>query len=109
MTGWAEGGCQGWSWNECLPYFQRSENNERGSDEFHGDNGPLQVSDQKTPRPISKAFVQAGTRLQHRQMDDFNTGDNEGIGLYQVTQFHDKAKNGERCSDRRRLPVSGDG
>ncbi|MGH1330659.1 MAG: GMC family oxidoreductase [Paracoccaceae bacterium] len=95
---WVEAGCAGWSWEECLPYFQRSENNERGSDEFHGDSGPLQVSDQKDPRPISKAFVEAGTQLQHREVEDFNRGDNEGIGLYQVTQFHDAEKNGERCS-----------
>ncbi|MGH1426068.1 MAG: GMC family oxidoreductase [Pseudooceanicola sp.] len=96
--GWAENGCEGWSWDDCLPYFQRSENNERGEDAFHGDRGPLQVSDQKSPRPITQAFIEAGTQLQYRQSDDFNTGDNEGIGLYQVTQFHDAAKNGERCS-----------
>ncbi len=96
--GWAENGCEGWSWDDCLPYFQRSENNERGEDAFHGDSGPLQVSDQKSPRPITQAFIEAGTQLQYRQSDDFNTGDNEGIGLYQVTQFHDVAKNGERCS-----------
>ncbi len=96
--GWAENGCEGWSWDDCLPYFQRSENNERGEDAFHGDSGPLQVSDQKSPRPITQAFIEAGTQLQYRQSDDFNTGDNEGIGLYQVTQFHDAAKNGERCS-----------
>lgn len=95
---WVDAGCEGWSWDECLPYFQRSENNERGADEFHGASGPLQVSDQKSPRPISKAFVEAGTQLQHREVEDFNRGDNEGIGLYQVTQFHDAAKNGERCS-----------
>ncbi|MCP5087731.1 MAG: choline dehydrogenase [Rhodobacteraceae bacterium] len=95
---WAEDGCEGWSWDECLPYFQKSENNEHGADEFHGDAGPLQVSDQKSPRPITKAFVKAATELQHRRREDFNTGENEGVGLYQVTQFHDKTKNGERCS-----------
>lgn len=96
--GWADLGCQGWSWDDCLPYFKKSENNEHGADEFHGDTGPLQVSDQKNPRPISKAFVKATTNHQHREVDDFNTGDNEGVGLYQVTQFHGGAKNGERCS-----------
>ncbi|MDQ2093659.1 GMC family oxidoreductase [Rhodalgimonas zhirmunskyi] len=95
---WANLGCDGWSWDDCLPYFRRAENNERGGDDFHGADGPLQVSDQKTPRPITRAFIDAATQLQHRETEDFNTGDNEGVGLYQVTQFHDKDRNGERCS-----------
>ncbi|GGE29242.1 choline dehydrogenase [Primorskyibacter flagellatus] len=96
--GWADLGCDGWSWNECLPYFKRAENNEDGAGEFHGASGPLHVSHQKAPRPISRAFVEAATECQHREIADFNTGDNEGVGLYQVTQFHDEARNGERCS-----------
>lgn len=95
---WVKAGCEGWSWDECLPYFKKSENNERGGDDVHGDGGPLQVSDQKSPRPITEAFVEAATNLQHRRREDFNAGDNEGVGIYQVTQFHDKDKNGERCS-----------
>ncbi len=95
---WADLGCEGWDWDSVLPYFRRSENNENGADDLHGDSGPLQVSDQKSPRPISRAFVQAATECQHRETADFNRGDNEGVGLFQVTQFHDKAKNGERCS-----------
>ncbi len=96
--GWAEEGCTGWDWDSVLPYFIKSENNENGSDDLHGTSGPLQVSDQKAPRPISDAFVEAATQLQHRRCEDFNRGDNEGVGLCQVTQFHDPAKNGERCS-----------
>ncbi len=96
--GWAENGAQGWAWDDCLPYFRKSENNERGGDGFHGASGPLQVSNQKTPRPITHAFVEAATEMQHRRREDFNTGDNEGVGICQVTQFHDKARNGERCS-----------
>ncbi|KIC40481.1 glucose-methanol-choline oxidoreductase [Ruegeria sp. ANG-R] len=96
--GWADLGCEGWDWDSVLPYFKRSENNERGADDLRGDAGPLQVSDQKQERAISRAFVEAATQLQHRRTDDFNRGDNEGAGLYQVTQFHDPARNGERCS-----------
>ncbi|KGM47226.1 GMC family oxidoreductase [Pseudooceanicola atlanticus] len=96
--GWADMGCDGWSWDECLPYFLKAENNETGAGDFHGDSGPLHVSDQKAPRPMSRAFVQAATECQHRETADFNTGDNEGVGLFQVTQFHDTARNGERCS-----------
>jgi len=96
--GWAALGCDGWSWDDCLPYFKKSENNENGSNEFHGKTGPLQVSDQKNPRPITHAFVEAAANNQYRRREDFNDGDNEGVGLYQVTQFHDHDKNGERCS-----------
>src|SRR5690606_33045775 len=95
---WADLGCDGWDWGPVLPYFKRSENNERGADGFHGNSGPLHVSDQKSPRPITSAFVEAATRLQFRRRHDFNDGDNEGFGHYQVTQFHDANRNGERCS-----------
>ena len=96
--GWADLGCDGWDWDSVLPYFKRSENNERGDNKFHGVNGPLQVSEQKSPRPITRAFIEAAQEMQLRERDDFNTVDNEGVGLYQVTQFHDRARNGERCS-----------
>ena len=95
---WADLGCPGWSWQDVLPYFRRAENNELGDDALHGAQGPLQVSQQKAPRPVTEAFVQAGEALQIRRTQDFNRGDNEGIGHYQVTQFHDPARNGERCS-----------
>ena len=96
--GWADLGCDGWAWKDVVPYFLRSENNERGASDLHGGSGPLEVSEQKSPRPITHAFVEAGEAMQLRRNDDFNGGDNEGIGLYQVTQFHDPARNGERCS-----------
>jgi choline dehydrogenase-like flavoprotein len=95
---WAELGCDGWSWDEVLRYFRRSENNIRGEDAIHGGSGPLQVSDQLSPRPVSRAFVEAASRRQYRVRDDFNDGDTEGVGLYQVTQFHDPKRRGERCS-----------
>jgi choline dehydrogenase-like flavoprotein len=95
---WATLGCKGWSWEDCLPYFKKSENNERGSNNFHGNKGPLHVSNQKSPRPISHAFVTAAVANQHSLKTDFNDGDNEGVGMYQVTQFHSLGKNGERCS-----------
>jgi choline dehydrogenase-like flavoprotein len=96
--GWADLGCDGWAWDDVLPYFLKSENNEHGDSDLHGGSGPLQVSQQKSPRPIAHAFVAAGEAMQMRHRADFNTGDNEGVGLYQVTQFHDKARAGERCS-----------
>ncbi len=96
--GWANRGCRGWSYEEVLPYFKKSENNERGSDEFHGSNGPLSVSNQKSPRAISHAFVAAASETQIRRNDDFNGAQQEGAGLFQVTQFNGNRRNGERCS-----------
>ncbi|RAI56347.1 GMC family oxidoreductase [Aquicoccus porphyridii] len=95
---WAELGNPGWDWESVLPYFKRAENNAWGGDDLHGGDGPLQVSDQADPRPITRAFVEAAKQVQHRECVDFNTGDNEGVGLFQVTQFHDAARRGERCS-----------
>ncbi|MGB0505105.1 MAG: GMC family oxidoreductase [Pikeienuella sp.] len=96
--GWAASGCDGWSWDDVLPFFKKSETNERGGDDLHGGSGPLQVSNQRAPRPISQAYVEANNLMQLYEVEDFNTGDNEGAGLYQVTQFHSKNRNGERCS-----------
>ena len=95
---WAELGCEGWSWDEVLPYFKMCENNEKGANEFHGASGPMHVCDQKSPRPITRAFVDAATQMQHSRRDDFNRGENEGAGIHQVMQFHDERRNGERCS-----------
>jgi len=96
--GWAAQGCTGWGWEDVLPWFVRAEANSRGADEFHGADGPLQVTDQHAPRPISRAFVRALAAAQIPECNDFNRGDNEGAGLFQVTQFFDDARRGERCS-----------
>ena len=49
---WANLGCEGWSYQDVLPYFRRSEANERGADPLHGGSGPLHVSDQEVPDPF---------------------------------------------------------
>ncbi|MCB1395394.1 MAG: GMC family oxidoreductase N-terminal domain-containing protein [Rhodobacter sp.] len=95
---WADLGCTGWGWDDVLPYFRKAENNVRGANAAHGDSGPLQVSNQKAPRPISEAFIEASGEMQIRRTEDFNAGDNEGAGYFQCTQFHSPDKNGERCS-----------
>lgn len=91
-------GCAGWSHDDVLPWFKKSEGNERfvSSDDHHGANGPLAVSDQKWPNPGSVAFIEAARNLQIPILDDFNGAKQEGIGLYQVTQ-----KDGERWSAAR--------
>jgi choline dehydrogenase-like flavoprotein len=96
--GWAAGGAPGWSYDEVLPYFKKAEGNQRGESAFHGGSGPLQVSEQQSPRPITEAFFRAAETCGIPRNDDFNGAKQEGVGLYQVTQFHKGSKNGERCS-----------
>ncbi|MEZ5811746.1 MAG: GMC family oxidoreductase N-terminal domain-containing protein [Rhizobiaceae bacterium] len=96
--GWAAEGCDGWAWDDVLPYFRRAEANQRGADDLHGDNGPLQVGNQRSPRAAASDFIEAAATLQVRRNDDFNGPEQEGAGLYQVTQFWSGAHKGERCS-----------
>lgn len=90
---WASEGNPGWSFDEVLPYFKRSEHNERGADALHGVGGPLNVKDLTSPNPFGPHFVQAGIQAGYRENHDFNGADQEGVGMYQVTH-----KNGERWS-----------
>lgn len=94
---WADMGCRGWSWADVKPYFLKSEDNSRGADENHGQDGPLQVSDPRAPRPISGDFVAAAAANGIEETDDFNGVSQTGAGLYQLTQFHDR-RAGQRCS-----------
>lgn len=95
---WANLGCDGWDWQSVLPWFRRAERNARFGGDLHGQAGPLQVCDQSAPRAISEAFVQACESLQIPRNPDFNGARQEGAGLYQVTQYFDGPKRGERCS-----------
>ena len=93
---WAVMGCDGWAYDDVLPYFKRSEGNIRGADEFHGSDGPLSVSNQTAVNPTSHAFVDSAEALQLRRNADFNGAQQDGFGIYQVTQ-----KLGERWSAAR--------
>ena len=93
---WAALGCTGWSHADVLPYFKRSESNERGADAYHGGDGPLSVSDQHWSNPGSNAFVASASALQLPRNDDFNGAQQDGFGVYQVTQ-----KGGERWTAAR--------
>lgn len=95
---WANLGAEGWNWDSVLHYFKRSEGNVWGEDNLHGGDGPLQVADQSEPRAITHAFVQAGAAAQIPERADFNGPEQEGIGLYQVTQAHSGPAKGERWS-----------
>lgn len=82
---WAQLGCRGWSYDDVLPYFRKAESNARGADEFHGADGPLQVSDLGDVTPIVQAFLAAGQEVGLPLNPDFNGASQEGIGLTQVT------------------------
>jgi choline dehydrogenase len=81
--GW---GIDGWTYDDLLPYFIKSEDNERGANEFHGVGGPLPVSDSRSRNPMSVAFAEAGVEAGYAANEDFNGAQQEGFGLYQVTQ-----------------------
>ena len=90
---WAQMGARGWSWDDVLPYFRKSENQQRGANEHHGNEGPLHVSDFPDEHPVSKALVQACVQAGVRDKADLNDGDQEGASFFQATM-----KNGQRCS-----------
>lgn len=91
--GWRDAGCEGWGYDDVLPYFKKAEHNERIEDEFHGKNGPLNVADLRSPNELSETFVAAAGESGLGINPDFNGREQEGAGLYQVTQ-----KKGSRWS-----------
>ena len=90
---WRQMGNTGWGWDDVLPLFKRAENNERGADEFHGNTGPLSVSNMRIQRPITDAWVAAAQAAGYKFNPDYNGADQEGVGFFQLT-----ARNGRRCS-----------
>jgi choline dehydrogenase-like flavoprotein len=94
--GWRAAGCNGWGWDDVLPYFLRAENNERGANQWHAVGGPLNVADLRSPHPFGRWFVAAAQQAGLPLNTDFNGAMQEGVGPFQVTQ-----KNGERWSTAR--------
>jgi choline dehydrogenase-like flavoprotein len=90
---WAALGNPGWGWDDVLPYFRKSEHNERGADEWHATGGPLNVMDLRSPNRFGPLFMQAAHEAGFALNRDFNGATQEGVGMYQVTH-----KNGERFS-----------
>ena len=86
---WASAaGAAGWSYRDVLPYFKRSENNQRYANEYHAYGGPLGVSNPVSPLPICEAFFQAGQELGIPFNADFNGAHQDGLGYYQLTQLN---------------------
>lgn len=93
---WAALGNTGWAYDDVLPYFKKSENNEVFCNEWHGQGGPLNVANLRTDNPVHQMYLEAARQVGYPINDDFNGAEQEGVGIYQVTQ-----KNGERWSAAR--------
>ncbi len=90
---WAALGNRGWSWKDVLPYFIRSEHNTRGASAVHGGDGPVWCSDIKQKHELIETIIAGANELGIPRRNDFNDGEQEGVGYYQLFT-HD----GWRCS-----------
>ena len=90
---WAQLGNKGWGWEDVLPYFKKAEHWEGESHEERGKGGPLNVSENQVNRDVVTAWVDAAVQAGYRRNPDYNSGDQEGVGFFQMTM-----KNGLRCS-----------
>ncbi|MDE0608391.1 MAG: GMC family oxidoreductase N-terminal domain-containing protein [Anaerolineaceae bacterium] len=98
---WAALGNDGWAYADVLPFFRRSQHQQRGASRHHGVGGPVHVSDLRDPNPLSLVFVAAAQQAGLRPNPDFNDGEQEGCGLIQVNQ-----RDGERSSAAAYLPAA---
>jgi len=90
---WAELGNTGWGHDDVLPYFIKSEGNQRGGIPWHGGNGPLKVSDIGARHELIEAFIEGAQQIGVPRTEDFNGARQEGAGYYQLTTHR-----GWRCS-----------
>lgn len=90
---WGQQGNKGWSWKECLPYFRKLETNDLGEGPSRGISGPLHATSIKTKHELVEAFIGSAENNGIPRIADFNTGDQEGAGYYQLTTHK-----GKRCS-----------
>jgi choline dehydrogenase len=90
---WAAQGCEGWGYDDVLPYFKRAEDNERGADSYHGVGGPLAVSESRSMHPLIDVMLEAAVQAGHELNADLNGERQEGVGRFQLTQ-----RGGWRCS-----------
>lgn len=90
---WEALGNPGWSWEACLPYFRKLENNDLGAGPTHGTEGPLNATSIPKRHELVDALIGAANSFGIPTRKDFNTGDQRGVGYYQLT-----TRNGRRCS-----------
>jgi choline dehydrogenase len=90
---WASLGNTGWGYDDVLPYFIKSEGNQRGAIPLHGDKGPLKVSDIGAKHELIEAFIEGAQQIGVPRTEDFNAAQQEGAGYYQLNTYR-----GLRCS-----------
>ena len=90
---WRRDGNPGWGYDDVLPFFRKSEDQQRGEDAFHGVGGPLSITDLADSNPLSLAFVESAVAVGIERNGDFNGAAKEGAGAFQVTM-----RNGRRAS-----------
>ncbi|WP_104047751.1 GMC family oxidoreductase [Vibrio jasicida] len=90
---WASLGNEGWGYDDCLPYFKKAENNEVHQDDYHGQGGPLNVANLRSPSDVLERYLTACESIGVPRNHDINGADQFGAMPTQVTQ-----RNGERCS-----------
>ncbi len=90
---WERQGAAGWGYKNVLPYFLKAEDNARGASEFHGADGPLRVSEQRSPRPLDRRLLAASEAAGIPRIDDYNRPEQDGVSMFQVNQ-----RNGRRWS-----------
>ena len=83
---WRQMGCEGWGYDDVLPYFKKSEDNDTYNDKYHGKGGPLGVSKPAAPLPICDAYIRAAGQLGIPETTDVNGPKQDGAGYYQLTQ-----------------------
>lgn len=91
--GWSQRGCTGWSYDDVLPYFRKSEDQSRGANTFHGVGGYQKVSDHQETHPLADALIAAGVEAGLPANNDFNGAGQDGVGYFQTTTY-----NGRRWS-----------
>ncbi|HJQ56774.1 MAG TPA: GMC family oxidoreductase N-terminal domain-containing protein [Vineibacter sp.] len=84
--GWAQRGCRGWSWEDVLPYFMKSENYVSGDGPNRAKGGPLQVEDYRTVLPLTHAFIKAAQQAGFPRSPDLNGPQQEGVGYSQMSR-----------------------
>ena len=90
---WRQLGNIGWSWEDVLPYFKKSEDFQFGENEYHGAGGPIKVEKIRATFKVLDLFLKAANEFGYKKTEDFNNGDNEGMVYFPFT-----IKNGFRCS-----------
>ena len=83
---WRQMGCEGWAYDDVLPYFRKSEDNDTYQNEYHGKGGPLGVSQPRAPLPICNAYLDAAGELGIPHNQDMAGATQDGVGYYQLTQ-----------------------